>query len=339
LQHVAPGGGTRDLELQFQRLTRPDDALGRKGLPEIVEIQHPAGRIAEMDAQVDGPDPGGAGSPRSRADVRHPRRYRKWFPWSNPSLRHVHLQLGFQTGALAAVGDFGSGLGEEEQPAVAEVLPRRIQIALPTSGALQEGIELVERQVEREAAEYGDMKPLESSAARPILDLAHPDVILQHAEGAHLVLGLRRPRVIRTRLGEPGDAAGLEHAAHLAQDLLWIGYVMEGVVAEDPVDALIGQVEPAAVERKEPRRRLLAEDRIARIELPADLEGRRGRVHGDDFHAELGEVAGGPARTSPEIEDHHLRSKLEAEEDVHAADEQLRGLVDRGERLAHAAVE
>src|SRR5438105_3392277 len=153
LQHVAPGGGTRDLELQFQRLTRPDDALGRKGLPEIVEIQHPAGRVAEMDAQVDGPDPGGAGSPRSRADVRHPRRYRKWFPWSNPSLRHVHLQLGFHTGALAAVREFGSGLGEEEQPAVAEVLPRRMQIALPAARPLQERIELVERQVEREAAE------------------------------------------------------------------------------------------------------------------------------------------------------------------------------------------
>src|SRR5207237_5649219 len=132
-----------------------------------------------------------------------------------------------------------------------------------------------------------------TGGAPPAVDLSHPDVVLDHPEGAHLVLRLRGPRVLRARLGESGNAAGLEHPAHLAQHLVRIRQMMKRVETEDPVDTFVGQLEPASVEGKKTGRWLFSEDRIARIELPADFPSRLGDVARDHAHAALCQGARG----------------------------------------------
>ena len=110
------------------------------------------------------------------------------------------------------------------------------------------------------------------------------DVVLDHAVRAHLELRQRRARVPRPRLRECGDAARLQHAAEFAQHVVGIRRVVEGVEADDPLDAGVGQIDAPPVELRETAaradRRSAAAARTDRARCAARSRRRRAGSRG-----------------------------------------------------------
>ncbi len=179
---------------------------------------------------------------------------------------------------------------------------------------------------------------VEADFLRALPDRVDVDVVLHDAVVPHLELRLLGLRVFRSRLGERRDPAGTEDARELGEHRAGIRRVMEGVEAEDPIDARVGKVDPPAVEEEEDRRRLDSDHRLAAEELARDVEGRGGDVEEDDLAADLREMAGRPPGAGAEIEDAEPRSELQSLNHRGKVDEKGGGVRGGAERLGEVVV-
>ena len=114
--------------------------------------------------------------------------------------------------------------------------------------------------------------------------------------------------------------------------------MVERVDAEDPVDALVGQVEAMPVETQERRRGLRPGDGLAFEQLARDIERGRRHVADDDLAPELRQEATRPARTRAEVEHADSGERSHARENLRETREDLRCVIDVRGRLREEVV-
>src|SRR2546423_2437921 len=119
--------------------------------------------------------------------------------------------------------------------------------------------------------EDGEFDVRESCALRLLPDVFDYHIIRDYVERLHLVLRLRRVRMLRPRLSETCYAAFDQNARHLRKHFRRVGHVMKCVQADDSINARIGQVEPLAIEEQKLRLRLFAYDGLTIVKLAPNL--------------------------------------------------------------------
>ena len=301
-----------------------------------MEIEELSRRIVQVHAQFDatvflvGPQPHG-GAVVSDRHVHDQRLTLQKGPVG--SVRERRVDPARERVPRTAVHSLRPFPEKKEGPDVTQERPRGVRPCLAGAAVGQEVFELVERHVERRRVEDRQLHLPEAARPRRPRDRVDVHVVFDDAVGTHLELGLRIVGMPRARLDEARDAARLQKPAELAQHGVGIRHVMEGVEADDPVHAAVGQLDRPPVEGQELRLRPFADDRQPLVHLARDGERARRDVEQDHAAAELRQEPGEPAAARAELEDRHPRRQAQPLKHRRNARQQRRRIVGGIERL------
>src|SRR5580765_8408146 len=115
------------------------------------------------------------------------------------------------------------------------------------------------------------------------------------------------------RFTEAGNPALLQDASELSDDLCRIGNVMKRIETHNPIHRLVGQVDPASVERQKDR---LVDHRsdegVLLEEAPADLKGGWRRVTANRLAVHLRQESRKPAGSGSKLQHRHRLPEVQA---------------------------
>lgn len=130
------------------------------------------------------------------------------------------------------------------------------------------------------------------------------------------MLRMRGAGMTPSRLAEAHDATRLQDAVELSKHFLLIQDVMEGIEANDPIDAAIGKLDLMPIEMQE---YWFLDIRTSHLHICqyflADFKHGRRNIDGDGRASELVENTAKPAGAGSEVEDPHRLSQVQAGDD------------------------